>query len=245
VLDALREGLAARRRAAVLTELSSGVEATDEADGEAGAQWLWREGDWSPALPGDSELARSLEERLREALRDDRSGAFEAGGRRFFLQIHAPAPRLIVVGAVHLAQPLVTMASLAGYSVVLVDPREAWATAERFPGVEIDRRWPAAALEAHAPDARTAVVTLSHDPKLDDPALEIALASPAFYIGSLGSRRTHARRLDRLREAGFSEEAIGRIHGPVGLDIGAVSPAEIAVSILAEVTRALRQNPAQ
>ena len=147
--------------------------------------------------------------------------------------------RLIVVGAVHIAQPLVPMARLAGYAVTIIDPRGAWATPERFPDVEIDRRWPDAALKDLALDTRTAVVTLTHDPKLDDPALCVALKSDAFYIGALGSRRTHGQRLERLREVGRSKEELKRIHGPVGLNIGSVSPAEISVSILGQMTQVL------
>jgi xanthine dehydrogenase accessory factor len=148
---------------------------------------------------------------------------------------------MIVVGAVHIAQPLAAMAALAEYAVTIVDPRQAFATQERFPGVALVGDWPDAALRALAPDARTAVVALTHDPKLDDPALAAALRSPAFYVGALGSRKTHAARIERMRAHGFSDAELTRIHAPVGLDLGARSPAEIAVSILAEVTQRLRQ----
>jgi xanthine dehydrogenase accessory factor len=160
----------------------------------------------------------------------------------WFIGIHNPPLRMIVVGAVHIAQPLVAMARLAGYDPVLIDPRAAFGSGERFPGETILDDWPDAAMAGLAPDTRTAVVTLTHDPKLDDPALLAALASPAFYIGCLGSARTHAKRLDRLRAAGVTEEAIARLHAPVGLDIGAKSPAEIAVSILAQITHRLRKG---
>jgi len=143
------------------------------------------------------------------------------------------------VGAVHIAQPLARMAALAGYLVTVVDPRTAFASDERFPGIAISTDWPDEALTQLKPDRRTAVITLTHDPKLDDPALAVALKSNAFYVGSLGSKRTHAARLKRLAELGFGEADVARIHGPVGLDIGAISPAEIAVSILAQMTLAL------
>jgi len=172
-------------------------------------------------------------------LASDRSGMEDDG---WFIGIHNPPLRMIVVGAVHIAQPLVAMARLAGYDPVLIDPRAAFGSGERFPGETILDDWPDTAMAGLAPDTRTAVVTLTHDPKLDDPALLAALASPAFYIGCLGSARTHAKRLDRLRAAGVTEEAIARLHAPVGLDIGAKSPAEIAVSILAQITHRLRKG---
>lgn len=180
----------------------------------------------------------------RRALREDRSGTQSVEGRNLFLQAFNPPLRMVIVGAVHIAQPLSRMAALAGFEVHLVDPRTAFGSDVRFPGVEIATDWPDEALRRLAPDRRTAVVTLTHDPKLDDPALAVALRSEVFYIGSLGSKRTHAKRLERLREEGFEEEALERIHGPIGLSIGARSPAEIAVSILAEVVARLRQAPA-
>lgn len=159
-----------------------------------------------------------------------------------FVQIFAPPPRLLLVGAVHIAQALVPMAALAGYAITLCDPRRAFAADARFPGVTLLGDWPDEALELLAPDVRTAIVTLTHDPKLDDPALETALQSPAFYIGALGSKKTHQARLDRLRARGYAAAELARIRGPVGLDIGAVTPAEIAVSILAEMTRVRRHG---
>lgn len=158
-----------------------------------------------------------------------------------FIAIHNPPLRLILVGAVHIAQALVPMARLAGYDLHLVDPRPGFAASARFPGEAIADEWPDAALEAARPDARTAIVTLTHDPKLDDPAILAALASPAFYIGCLGSSRTHAKRVERLMAAGVPQDGIARLHGPVGLDIGSVGPAEIAVSILAQMTAVLRR----
>jgi xanthine dehydrogenase accessory factor len=151
-----------------------------------------------------------------------------------------PRLRLAVVGAVHIAQALLPMARLAGYQVTLIDPRSAFAAAERFTGELIDDRWPDAAIAAFAPDAGSAVVVLSHDPKLDDPALIAALASPAFYIAALGSRASQAKRLDRLRALGVAEDQLARIHGPAGFAIGAINPAEIAVSIVAQMTARLR-----
>ncbi|MCX7381488.1 MAG: XdhC family protein [Alphaproteobacteria bacterium] len=189
-----------------------------------------------PAEGVDAELAAAAQ----RALDRDESGTVRIGNTDWFLHAYNPPMRLIVVGAVHISQALVPMAAQMGLSVVVVDPRRSFATEERFPNVTIMTDWTDEAIEALAPDVRTAVVTLTHDPKLDDPALDIALKSPAFYIGSLGSRRTHARRLDRLRAMGHSEEALARIKGPVGLDIGAVTAPEIALSILAEFVAARR-----
>jgi len=172
-----------------------------------------------------------------ELFRADRAHLAEDG--TFEVPFNPPL-RLAVVGAVHIAQALVPMARLAGYDTLVIDPREAFASAARFPDATLSHDWPDEALAAFAPDARTAIVTLTHDSKLDDPALLAALGSGAFYIGALGSNRTHAKRLDRLRAAGVAEDALTRIHAPVGLDIGARSPAEIAVSVLAQMTARLR-----
>ncbi len=169
--------------------------------------------------------------------RTDRSG-FDGA---WFLGIHNPPLRLIVVGAVHIAQPLLTMARLAHCDPILVDPREAFASDARFPGERILHDWPDEALEALGLDARTAVVTLTHDPKLDDPAIRVALASDVFYLGCLGSTRTHAKRVARLTDAGYGADVLARINAPVGADIGASSPAEIAVSIMAQLTERLRR----
>ena len=183
--------------------------------------------------PGsDDPLSGAVADRSRA----DKSGFEDA----WFLGLHNPPLRMVVVGAVHIAQPLLSMARLAGYDPVLVDPRAAFGSETRFPGETILDDWPDAALQAHGLDARTAVVTLTHDPKLDDPAIEVALGSECFYLGSLGSTRTHAKRVARLEASGFSPEAIARIHAPVGLNIGAKSPAEIAISIMAEITERLR-----
>jgi xanthine dehydrogenase accessory factor len=173
----------------------------------------------------------------REALAADRSG-FDG---EWFLGVHNPPLRMIVVGAVHIAQALVPMARIAGYETAVVDPREAFASEARFPGTRLLHDWPDEALAEIGLDARTAVVTLTHDPKLDDPAIFAALKSDVFYLGCLGSRRTHGKRLDRLLEAGFAQGDLARIHAPVGADIAAKSPAEIAISILAQITERLRQ----
>lgn len=177
---------------------------------------------------------------VSDAMRADRGVTIETAKGKLFIQPFNPPLRLIVVGAVHIAQALVPMAALSGYEVTLVDPRRSFASDRRFPDVTINLDWPDEALEALSIDARTAVVTLTHDPKLDDPALDVALRSKAFYIAALGSRRTHAARKERLKELGHGEEALLRIHGPAGLAIGAVSPAEIAISVMAEMTNALR-----
>ena len=183
--------------------------------------------------------ARRLDESGHETrFRMDRSG-FEEDGRTF-VAIHNPPLRLVIVGAVHIAQALVPMAKIAGYDPAIVDPREAFGASARFPGETLLNDWPDEAVAKLGLDGRTALVLLTHDPKLDDPALELALRSGCFYIGALGSTRTQAKRVERMTAAGFSEAEIGRIHGPVGLDIGASGPAEIAVSILAEMTRVLR-----
>lgn len=182
----------------------------------------------------DPALGALIEARFKS----DKSG-FEATQ---FLAIHNPPLRMVVIGAVHIAQPLMVMARLAGYDAVLVDPRPAFGSSARFPDEKILDDWPDEALANHGLDARTAVVTLTHDPKLDDPAIQTALKSDVFYLGCLGSKRTHAKRIDRLAEAGFAEAELARIHAPVGLDIGAKSPTEIALAIMAEITKNLRQG---
>lgn len=175
-----------------------------------------------------------------ERFRLDRSGVEEDG--QTFVAVHNPPLRMIIVGAVHIAQALVPMAQACGYDVTVVDPRPAFGSVARFGQVKILEDWPDAALQKAGLDARTCVITLTHDPKLDDPAITAALGSEVFYLGCLGSRRTHAKRLDRLEQAGFGAQDVARIHAPVGLDIGARSPSEIAVSILAQVTERLRRG---
>ena len=191
--------------------------------------------DWQRRLvagPGDP-----LWPAAEAALVADQSG-FDGD---WFLGVHNPPLRMAVVGAVHIAQALVPMARLAGYDLAVIDPREAFASAARFPDTTLSHDWPDEALAAFGLDTRTAVVTLTHDPKLDDPAIEAALRAPVFYLGCLGSTRTHAKRVERLKAAGFADAAIARIHAPIGADIGAKSPAEIAIAILAQVTERLRR----
>jgi xanthine dehydrogenase accessory factor len=222
-LDALLAAQKTKEPIVLVTAIEGGAQAVVTDSGVTGALSV------TPAL-------RAM---IDKALVQDRSMTVEADGKRYFLQVQIPPRRLIVVGAVHIAQSLVPMAAIAGYAVTVVDPRGAFATDERFPGVTLSTDWPDDALTALDPDRRTAIVTLTHDPKLDDPGLHVALRSDAFYIGALGSRRTHARRVERLREAGFNDKEIGRIHAPIGLDIGAVSPAEISISILGQITEVL------
>ncbi|MGI4801297.1 MAG: XdhC family protein [Janthinobacterium lividum] len=177
----------------------------------------------------------------KNVLYQDKSAVADVDGQSWFLHAYNPPLRLVVVGAVHIAQALVPMAAQLGYATTVVDPRRAFATDERFPDVTVSTEWPDDAMDALRPDTRTAIVTLTHDPKLDDPALDRALKSPAFYIGALGSRRTHGKRLDRLRELGHGEDAVARIRGPVGLDIAAVTAPEIALSILAQIIETRRR----
>ena len=186
--------------------------------------------------------ASDLAQQAREAAISDRSHVVEQDGRRYFLNVFNPPLRLIIVGAVHIAQPLAELGRLCGYQVAICDPRGAFATRERFPDIDLVTAWPDEAMIALAPDRRSAIVTLTHDPKLDDPALNVALRTEAFYIGALGSRRTHAKRLERLAKEGFGENELSRIHAPIGLNIGGVSQAEVAVSIVAEMTQVLRRG---
>ena len=199
--------------------------------------------DGEQRLLPDPSAPAELNEAAAAKLAADDSGTVKIGAQDWFLHAHNPPLRLIVVGAVHIAQALVPFASACGFAVIVVDPRKAFASDERFPNVTVSTDWPDDALDALKPDGRTAVVTLTHDPKLDDPALDRALKSSAFYIGSLGSRRTHGRRLDRLRELGHSDAAMRRIRGPVGLNIEAVTAAEIALAVMAEIVAARRGSP--
>lgn len=212
----------ARRAVAVVTRLADGMQALV--------------GEGEDDVAGELVLTAPQLAETRRRLAADRSGALESAEGALFARCHVTAPRLLVIGAVHITQALAPMAAMAGFEVTVIDPRRAFATAERLPGVSVTTEWPDEALARIGIDARTAVVTLSHDPKLDDPALVAALRSDAFYIGALGSSRTHAKRVARLQEAGLGG-AIGRIHAPVGLDLGGRSPAEIAVAILAQVIR--------
>lgn len=190
---------------------------------------------------GDLELTDAQLQAVRTRIAADHSGILEG---ELFVRVYAPPLRLIVVGAVHIAKALAPMATLAGFDVTVVDPREGFVKSEQMAGVTAMVAWPDEAMDELQPDGRTAIVTLTHDPKLDDPALSSALRSGAFYIGALGSRKTHASRTARLKEQGFSDSDLARIHGPVGLDINALSPAEIAVSILAQIIAVLRAEAA-
>jgi xanthine dehydrogenase accessory factor len=193
----------------------------------------------------DGDLTLSSKElgQVLQSIDDDRSGTLESTAGVLLIEVWNPKPRLLVIGAVHTAQELVPLARSAGYEVTVIDPRTAFGTAARFPNTTIRNDWPDEAVAALAPDRRTAILTLTHDPKIDDPGLTAALRSEAFYIGALGSRRTHAKRVARLKEAGFDDVAISRIRGPVGLAIGAQTPVEIAISIIAEITAVLRRAP--
>jgi xanthine dehydrogenase accessory factor len=182
---------------------------------------------------------------LAEHLRSGKSGMEDAAEGRVFLTVYVPAAQLVAIGAVHISQALAPIANLLGYDVTIVDPRTAFATPERFPDVRVVAEWPDKALPPLNVDHYTAFVALTHDPKIDDPALLHALARDCFYIGALGSRKTHAKRLDRLKQQGISDAGLTRIHAPIGLDIGAVSPAEIAVAIMAQITERLREEPAE
>ena len=227
-LSLLEELLAAGRTnvpTALVTHLETGAQVLVSKAGGAG---------------GDLTLDSEVRTRVLQALDDDQSGVLDD---ILFIEVWNPKPRLLVVGAVHAAQELVPLARAAGYDVVVIDPRTAFSTSARFPDTTLRQDWPDEAVPALAPDRRTAILTLTHDPKIDDPALVAALRSEAFYIGALGSRRTHAKRIERLKEAGFDAAAINRIRGPVGLAIGARSPVEIAISIMAEITAVLRRAP--
>ena len=202
---------------------------------DTGAQRLVRGAD----LQGDP-----LKGVLEKHLRSGKSGIEETAEGKVFLTVHVPSPRIVITGAVHISQALAPIGRLLDYDVTIVDPRTAFASIERFPDVKVIAEWPDVALPPLGIDRYTAFVALTHDPKIDDPGLAIALKSDCFYIGALGSRKTHARRVARLKEErGFTDNDIGRIHSPIGLDIGSVSPAEIAVAIIGEITQALRQEP--
>jgi xanthine dehydrogenase accessory factor len=218
-LAALQDARSKRTAVTLATRLSDAAETLiylDKADG---------------AMASDATLLSAA----RRAIAIGRSETIDLGGQKFFLNVYVPPARLIIVGAVHIAQTLAPMATLLDFDVTVVDPRGAWATSDRFPGLKVIQDWADEAFQAMGLDISTAVVTLTHDPKLDDPALESALKSDAFYIGALGSRRTHAKRKERLAEVGITDEMFARVHGPVGLNIGAKSPAEIAVSILGQI----------
>ena len=184
----------------------------------------------------------ALGEAARSAFRTGRSGIIEAAGQEYFLNVHLPPPRLTIVGAVHISQALAPMAKIAGFNVAIIDPRTAFATPERFAGVKLFAEWPENALARRPPDRYTALAAVTHDPKIDDFALRAALEASCFYVGALGSRKTHAKRLDRLHAAGVEDSRTALIHAPIGLDIAAQNPSEIAVAVLAQVIEALHRR---
>jgi xanthine dehydrogenase accessory factor len=220
-LKKLNAARAERRAVALVTDLGDGRDRVVE------------EGD---TVPGD------LGDALTKAFRSGKSGVTEIDGRSFFINVHLPPPRLVVIGAVHISQALAPMAKLAGYDIEVIDPRTAFATPERFEGVQLDAEWPETVLAARPLDAYCALAAITHDPKIDDYPLKAALDAKCFYVGALGSRKTHAKRVDRLLAMDVTPDAIDRIASPIGLDIGASSPAEIAVSVLAQVIQAFRQR---
>jgi xanthine dehydrogenase accessory factor len=212
-----------RRRIAMVTNLANGAERLVDHD-----------------RAKDDLLADDLE----QAFRFDRSGIVKIGDAEYFINVYNPPLHLVIVGAVHLAQALIPLARAAGYDVTVIDPRAAFASQERFPDVVVHNEWPDEVLPQLDLGPRTALVALTHDPKIDDPALDAALRSECFYIGALGSKKTQGARRERLQAAGFKEADLARIHGPIGLSIGARGPAEIAISIMAEITAALRVGKA-
>lgn len=212
---------AARRAVLVVTDIKGGAQRVVKAAGVA---------------------ADPLKDVLQKRLRLGKSGMEETPEGEVFVTVHVPSAKLVIAGAVHISQALAPMAKMLGYDVAVVDPRTAFASPERFPDVKVIAEWPDVALPPLGVDRYTAFVALTHDPKIDDPALKHALERDCFYIGALGSRKTHAKRVDRLKQNGFDEAAIGRIHAPIGLDIDAVSPPEIAVAILGEITATLRRR---
>jgi xanthine dehydrogenase accessory factor len=222
ILRTLNEERAARRAAVVVTDLANGE------------QRLVKVAD----VPRDP-----LKDLIEKRIRSGKSGTEETSQGRFFLTAHVPPPRLVITGAVHISQALAPIAKLLGYDVTIVDPRTAFASIERFPEVKVIAEWPDIALPTLGIDRYTAFAALTHDPKIDDPALTHALARDCFYIGALGSKKTHARRLDRLKAQGLSDAELARIHAPIGLQIGAVSPPEIALAIMGEITERLRRSP--
>jgi xanthine dehydrogenase accessory factor len=222
ILKALNTERAARRAAVVVTHQ------------ESGEQRL---------VTQDKIAADALKDLLEAHLRSGKSGMEETAEGKVFLTVHVPPTKLIAIGAVHISQALAPIAALLGYDVTIVDPRTAFASPERFPGVKVIAEWPDTALPPLGVDRYTAFVALTHDPKVDDPALLHALERECFYIGALGSRKTHGRRLERLKGQGASDEALARIHAPIGLPIGAISPPEIAVAIMGEITSRLRLTP--
>jgi xanthine dehydrogenase accessory factor len=194
------------------------------------------------AITGNLKIDDAIQSGISRALADDKSTTLDTPSGPVFVEVFNPPLRCFIVGAVHIAQPLARMTAELGFKVTVIDPRTAFATDARFPEIELSTEWPDEALARLKPDKRSVIITLTHDPKLDDPALIEALKSSAFFIGALGSRKTHAARLKRLSEQGFQQADLDRIHGPVGLNIGAISPPEMAVSMLAQVIAVLRAD---
>jgi xanthine dehydrogenase accessory factor len=219
ILDEVLAARGGRRPVALVTHLESGVQRV---------------------VPRNEAAQDQLAPILDEAFRFDQSGVHQTPQGECFVTIYNPPLRLVIVGAVHIAQAVIPFAQASGYDVTVIDPRGAFATGARFPGIALYPEWPDEIIPKVGLDQRTAMIALTHDPKIDDPALSAALTSEVFYIGALGSKKTHASRLERLKAKGFTEEQLARIHGPIGISIGAKGPAEIAISIMAEMTRCLR-----
>jgi xanthine dehydrogenase accessory factor len=222
ILAALNTERANRRAAVVVTDVASGEQRL---------------------VKGADVFHDPLKDLIDKHMRSGKSGMEETPAGNVFLTVYVPPPKLVITGAVHISQALAPIAKLLGYDVTIVDPRTAFATPERFPDVPVIAQWPDEALPPLNIDRFTAFVALTHDPKIDDPALLHALSKECFYIGALGSRKTHGRRVERLKAQGIGDNEIARIHAPIGLDIGAVSPPEIAVSIMGEITARMRQSP--
>jgi len=222
ILKALNEERANRRVALVVTDMATG------------AQRFVR---------GEDVARDPLRDLLQQHIRSAKSGMEETAEGQVFLTVHVPPPKMVIIGAVHISQALAPMAKLLDYDVTIVDPRTAFATPERFPDVKLIADWPETVLPSLGVDRYTAMVLVTHDPKIDDPALIHALERDCFYIGALGSRKTHGRRIERMKAKGFGDNVLSRIHAPIGLNIGAISPPEIAVAILGEITASLRLEP--
>ncbi|MET3612899.1 xanthine dehydrogenase accessory factor [Rhizobium aquaticum] len=221
ILKQLNEAKRARRAAILVTDLAT---AEDR---------LALEGEALPGIPAEA---------LNKAFLSGKSGLVEEDGKSFFLNVHVPPPRIVVIGAVHISQALAAMAPVAGFDLEIIDPRTAFATPERFAGVKLTADWPEDVLKDAPLDAFTALVAVTHDPKIDDYPLVSSLKAGCFYVGALGSRKTHAKRVERLKEAGCTDAQIARISAPIGLDIGASTPGEIAVAILGDIIQALRKR---
>jgi xanthine dehydrogenase accessory factor len=219
ILEQIVESRGLRKAVALVTELESGRQRVVAREHAA-----------------DDTLAKVLD----GAFRTGESGVHDLPEGEFFIHVYNPRLRIVIIGAVHISQALIPIAKAAGYDIVVIDPRGAFATAERFPDIKLHTEWPDEVIAKIGLDAQTAVLALTHDPKIDDPALAAALKSKAFYVGALGSKRTQSKRFERLMAAGFDDAQIARIRGPIGLDIGAKGPVEIAVAIMAEITRVLR-----